>query len=100
MRWIIIAAALLGGCTASLQQNAELRTVHLVCGGATRVDINVDGRTALLHDTNGERLILKRTPLSWGTRYEGGGASILRSDDLYVYYTRDGHVLDCLPRSR
>lgn len=99
MRWIILTPLLLTACT-TVQPPAAPRAVHLVCGGATRVDINVDGRTAVLHDTNGERLTLKRSPLSWGTRYVGGGASILRSDDLYVYYTRKGESLNCAPLNR
>ena len=100
MRTMVIASVLLSGCAMTPQPDAEHRAVYLVCGGATRVDINLDGRTAVLHDTDGERLILKRTPSSLGTRYEGGGVWILRSNDLYVYHTRDGQSLNCAPLNR
>lgn len=100
MRWLSIPLLLLAGCATSVQPQAEFRTIYLVCGQATRVDINLDSNTAVLRDTNGEQVTLKRTQSHLGTRYEGDGVSILRSGDLYVYYTRDLLALNCSPLKR
>ncbi len=99
MRWLLVALVLVGGCAVT-PPNQGLRTTHFVCGQAVRVDINLDGRTAVLHDTTGERVVLKRTESNLGIRYESGGVSILRSGDHYVYYTRDGLALTCEPLRR
>ena len=99
MRWLLLPLVLVGGCAVN-PRSSDVRTSHFVCGQAVRVDINLDGRTAVLRDTTGEEVVLKRADSELGMRYEGGGVSILRSDDLYVYYTRDGLALNCQPLSR
>ena len=94
------AAFFLAGCVSIQSSQPEHRTVYLVWRRSPRVDINVNGRTAVLRDTNGERLILKAYVHSGAARYEGGGVAILRADDLFVYYTRGGQSLDCAPLGR
>ena len=95
----ILASIFLAGCAVH-QPEAEFRTTYLVCGGANRIDISHDGRTAVLRDLDGTQVTLNRTPSDLGIRYEGEGVSILRSGDTYVYQTRNGQSLSCAPLER
>jgi hypothetical protein len=100
MRSLIILVAVLSGCATG--PSPELRNTYLVCGSTVRVNISHDGVAAFLQDSDGVEVTLRRSTSEFGTRYEGGGVSVLRSGDVYIYTTRDGTTLNCdiLPRAR
>lgn len=95
----VVILALLAGCTTVTPQPSAAGTTYLVCG-ASRLDISHDGRTAVVHDSEGRETILQRTPSDLGTRYAGGGISVLRSGDNYVYNAPNGAALACTPLQR
>ena len=101
MRSLALIAFGLAGCaTIELgQPETEANATYLVCGSAVRLDISHDGRAAVLRE-EGRETILERVQSSLGTRYAGGGVSILRSGDAYIYTDRDGGAVACdlLPR--
>ena len=93
---ISVAAA---GCATVPQQQTPAGTTYLVCG-ASRLDISHDGRTAVVRDSEGRETLLQRADSSLGTRYAGGGISVLRSGDTYVYNAPNGAALACAPLQR
>ena len=96
--FVAITFAMLTGC-ATLPQ-AQAGTTYLVCGSSIRLDIGHDGRFAIVRDSEGRQTTLQRVASSLGTRYAGGGISVLRSGDNYVYNAPDGATLSCEPLQR
>lgn len=96
MRLGILIALLAGGCaTTPRPPIAEIQTVHFVCGSSIRLDINHDGRVATLRTTEGAEVTMKRADNELGQRYQGGGETVLKSGDNYVYTARDGRAMSC-----
>lgn len=94
-----VISGALAGCATVPQQQTSAGTTYLVCG-ASRLDISHDGRTAVVRDSDGRETILQRTASSLGTRYAGGGISVLRSGDTYVYNAPNGTAVTCAPLQR
>lgn len=102
MRVIMAVAslAMMAGCATTPLDRGLVGTTYLVCGSTIRLDISHDGRTAVVRDNEGRQTTLVRVKSTLGTRYAGGGISVLRSGDTYVYNAPDGATLSCAPLRR
>lgn len=102
MRHLSLITLCLAGCATADPQssNDPVRNTYLVCGSTVRLDISHDGRAAVIRESDGRETVLQRTESTLGTRYAGGGVSVLRSGDAYIYTDRDGDTVPCdlLPR--
>ena len=101
MRHLSLITLCLAGCaTANPQGSNPVRNTYLVCGSTVRLDISHDGQAAVVREPDGRETVLQRTESTLGTRYAGGGVSVLRSGDAYIYTDRHGDTVSCdlLPR--
>lgn len=88
----VMTAALAGCATANRPAPG---VTYLVCGSTIRLDISHDGRTAIVRDSEGRQTRLTRVDSELGTRYAGGGISVLRAGDNYVYNAPGGDTMPC-----
>lgn len=95
MRLLALVTVTLAGCATSQDANRDVRTTHLVCGATTRLDVNHDGRFAVVRTSEGSEITLRRSDTPQGVRYEAEGVSVLRSGDTYVFKGNDGDVTSC-----
>lgn len=91
---------MLAGCATTRNDHPQVGTTYLVCGSTVRLDISHDGRTAVVRDNEGRQTTLDRVESNLGTRYAGGGISVLRSGDNYIYNAPGGATLPCDPLRR
>jgi hypothetical protein len=93
---LITICLLTTGCATQVAPEArEVRTVYLICAKTVPLDINHDGRTAVVRNWQGRQVTLKRDEAFPGVKYSGSNVTVMRTDDVYVFISSDGKVHDC-----
>ena len=90
----------LPACATNAPPPGEVRTTYLICGKTVPIDVNHDGRSAVVRNWEGKQVTLKRDPDFDGVRYSGSNVSVMRRDDIYVFVASDGTTLGCDPLLR
>lgn len=93
---VIAGCLLAAGCaTQPVRPVSEVRTTHLVCAKSIPLDINHDGRTAVVRNWQGRQVTLTRDNAFPGVKYIGSGVTVMRTDDVFIFIGSDANAYDC-----
>lgn len=95
MRFIALVPLALVGCTSVADRTPDYRTTYLICDKTIPLDINHDGKTAVVRNRDGKQVTLKRVPAAMNVRYEGSGLAVMRTEETYLFIARDGSTYGC-----
>jgi len=92
----VAVAAALAACTHAPPQSTPVRTAAYVCGDGARLEMLVEGQTAMrLFPPGRATVALRRVRAASGARYRGAGAEVWDKGGRALYDPADGPRVRC-----